>query len=80
MAVARKRSGFMNDCRSYCYSDCNIIQKSVNIFPSVTTPCGTPNCNKPVGTNTNRYLGIQNRNMINNNLINNYNNTNMKYL
>ena len=79
MSVARKRSGFMNDCRAYCYPDCNIIPRTLNIFPSVTTPCGTPNCNKTIGTN--RYLGIQNgNNMLNYNLITNYNNRNMRYL
>jgi len=72
-AIARKRSGYVNDCRAYCYPDCNIIPRTLKLFPS----CKTSNC----GIN-NRHLGIHNgnNNLLNYNLLKNYNNSNMKYL
>jgi hypothetical protein len=47
MAIARKRSGFVNDCRAYCYPNCNLIPKKLNVFPFVSTCNNTPNqkCN-----------------------------------
>jgi hypothetical protein len=36
MAVARKRSGFVNDTRAYCYPECNKITIKKEIFPSIS--------------------------------------------
>jgi ribosomal protein L37AE/L43A len=36
MAVARKRSGFVNDTRPYCYPNCNKITIKKEIFPSIS--------------------------------------------
>jgi hypothetical protein len=50
MAIARKRSGFVNDTRSYCYSKCNLIPKTLNVFPFVSTCNNTPHqkCNTQI--------------------------------
>jgi hypothetical protein len=72
MAIARKRSGFVNDTRAYCYSNCNLIPKTLNVFPSVST-CKNQNCNTSSSSQINPIsLGneIHNQNM---NILQNYN-------
>jgi hypothetical protein len=82
MAIARKRSGFVNDTRAYCYSNCNLIPKTLNVFPSVSTCKNTThqNCNTSSSSHINPIsLGIEihNQNM---NILQNYNNRISKFI
>jgi hypothetical protein len=72
MSVSRKRSGFVNDCRAYCYPDCNRISQTLNVFPSISACKNTThqNCNVSQVNGT-IYLGKYNQNV---NLFQNYNN------
>ena len=38
MSVSRKRSGFINDTRAYCYPNCNIIPKTINVAQAGPNP------------------------------------------
>jgi len=75
MAVSRKRSGFVNDTRAYCYPDCNKITLKKEIFPSISQ-CQSCNSNKR-GLNLNNVytssLGINNSINGNINTRHNYN-------
>jgi|694.fasta_scaffold54825_4 hypothetical protein len=82
MAIARKRSGFVNDTRPYCYANCNLIPKTSNVFRSVSTCKNTThqNCNTSSSSQLNPIsLGneIHNQNM---NILQNYNYRISKYI
>ena len=81
MAVARKRSGFVNDCRAYCYPDCNRISIKQTIFPSISQ------CQSCNSMSTKRGLNLINiyssslgmNNSVNGN-INTKNNYNIRFI
>jgi hypothetical protein len=81
MSVSRKRSGFVNDTRAYCYPNCNLIPKTINVFPSISACKNTThqNCySSSSQVNDSIHLGdTNNQNM---NIFQNYNNRISKYI
>ena len=86
MSVSRKRSGFINDTRAYCYPNCNIIPKTINVFPSISACKNTThqNCYSSSSTsqvNGSIHLGNTNNNQnMNMNIFQNYNNRISRFL